>query len=351
MKRDRDYSTHITWTYDLNKDLYKCYKDTNKSIYGHATRMKDLWDKRHSMLAHLTSKHLTTQATRVIKKKLIPEVTEDDITCNKTDQNDNQICERLEPHNQTTENIPQNSEHLEVDNQTIETSENIPLPTLEPVTDSDKLMEMIKMIKPDWMENYNRYLEIEITNHNFLTKKDRRIDDLEILAANRIMDEVILTEVENINLWKINVMQYTTAITLLARHGRLREKKNVRTKRKTPGWILNIENRINAIRRKISHVTLILKCIDVNNMTRKQSNIRRKLKRMYGASRLEEVEANLKHELAVESKKLRDKKIIAERQRINTLFNTNTKSVFREFRKDKKIDVAEPPPKEAVKQF
>ena len=207
-------------------------------------------------------------------------------------------------------------------------------------------MEMIKMIKPDWIENYHRYLETEITNRNFLTKKDRRIDDLEILAANRIMDEVILTEGENINLWKINVMQYTTAITLLARHGRLREKKNVRAKRKTPGWILNIENRINAIRRKISHVTLILKCVDVNNMTRKQSNIRRKLKRMYGsvrASRLEEVEANLKHELAVESKKLREKKIIAERQRINTLFNINTKSVFREFRKDKKIDVAEPP--------
>ena len=215
-------------------------------------------------------------------------------------------------------------------------------------------MEMIKMIKPDWIENYHRYLETEITNRNFLTKKDRRIDDLEILAANRIMDEVILTEGENINLWKINVMQYTTAITLLARHGRLREKKNVRAKRKTPGWILNTENRINAIRRKISHVTLILKCVDVNNMTRKQSNIRRKLKRMYGsirASRLEEVEANLEHELAVESKKLRDKKIIAERQRINTLFNINTKSVFREFRKDKKIDVAEPPPKEEVKQF
>ena len=200
VKRDRDYSTHITWTYDLNKDLYKCYKDADKSIYGHATRMKDLWDKRHPTLAHLTSKHLTTQATRVIKKKLIPEVTEDDITCNKTDQNDDQICERLEPHNQTTEDIPQNIEHLEVDNQTIETSENIPLPALEPVTVSDELMEMIKMIKPDW-------------------------------------------------------------------------------------------------------------------------------------------------------KKLRDKKIIAERQRINTLFNINTKSVFREFRKDKKIDVTEPPPKEAVKQF
>ena len=49
-------------------------------------------------------------------------------------------------------------------------------------------------------------------------------------------------------------MQYVTAITLLAKHGKLREKKE----NETPEWILNIENKINAIRRKLSHVNLIL---------------------------------------------------------------------------------------------
>ena len=48
------------------------------------------------------------------------------------------------------------------------------------------------------------------------------------------MEEIIQSD-EDINLWQINVMQYTMAITLLASHGKLREKKNAREKRKTPG--------------------------------------------------------------------------------------------------------------------
>ena len=40
------------------------------------------------------------------------------------------------------------------------------------------------------------------------------------------------------------------------------------------------------------------------------------------------VQANLKHELKVQARILHDKKLIAERQRINTLFNTSAKLVY-----------------------
>ena len=116
------------------------------------------------------------------------------------------------------------------------------------------------------------------------------------------MEEIIQND-ESIDLWKINVMQYTTAITLLARHGKLREKKNTRKEKKTPGWISNFENKINAIRRKLSHVTLILNCKDHRNLTQKQLNIRRKLQKMYGSvktTRLKEIKAQLTHELRVQ---------------------------------------------------
>ena len=111
------------------------------------------------------------------------------------------------------------------------------------------------------------------------------------------MEEIIEKD-KNVTLWKINVMQYTTAVTLLARHGKLRQKKNDRPKKKTPGWISNFENKINAIRRKLSHVTLILNY--KGKLTRKQQNIKRKLKRMYGSvktRRMEEIKAQLTHEL------------------------------------------------------
>ena len=71
------------------------------------------------------------------------------------------------------------------------------------------------------------------------------------------MEEKIEEHGDNISLWHINVMQYTTAITLLERHGKLREKRSRKVERKKPGWMINITNRITAIRQKISPVNLI----------------------------------------------------------------------------------------------
>ena len=165
---------------------------------------------------------------------------------------------------------------------------------------------------------------------------------MKMIWKERMPEYAHLTYDESIDLWKINVMQYTTAITLLARHGKLREKKNMWKEKITPGWISNFENKINAIRRKLSHVTLILYCKDHRNLTQKQLNIRRKLQKMYGnvkTTRFQEIKAQLTHELRVQSKILRDKKKIHERQHINSVFNSSEKIVYREFWKDVKVDV------------
>ena len=71
----------------------------------------------------------------------------------------------------------------------------------------------------------------------------------------------------------------------------------------------NFENKINAIRRKLSHVTLILNC--KGKLMQKQQNIKRKLKKMHGSvktNRVHEIKAQLTHELKVQSKVLRDKR-------------------------------------------
>ena len=39
------------------------------------------------------------------------------------------------------------------------------------------------------------------------------------------MDQIIKETGDSISLWDINVMQYTTAITLISQHSKLREKK------------------------------------------------------------------------------------------------------------------------------
>ena len=60
--RNRDYSHHITWTHELNKDLYGCSKEADKSVYGYSGRLKKLWDVHHPKHSNHTAKHLATQA-------------------------------------------------------------------------------------------------------------------------------------------------------------------------------------------------------------------------------------------------------------------------------------------------
>ena len=126
--------------------------------------------------------------------------------------------------------------------------------------DEEALAEMIETIKLAWIGNYEQYIKVEVQERKYITRKDRKIDDIEIEAANRIMEEKIRELGDNISLWHINVMQYTTAITLPERDGKLLEKRSRKVERKEPGWMINITNRITAIRRKISYVNLILKC-------------------------------------------------------------------------------------------
>ena len=41
VRRKRDYNTHTTWTYELNKDLYHCHMEADKSVYGYSGRLRN----------------------------------------------------------------------------------------------------------------------------------------------------------------------------------------------------------------------------------------------------------------------------------------------------------------------
>ena len=62
----------------------------------------------------------------------------------------------------------------------------------------------------------------------------------------RVVDIIVSEEIEkieqqhNMNLWTLNVIYYTTAITFLEHEGELREiKKRIQTREK-PGWQIRI---------------------------------------------------------------------------------------------------------------
>ena len=109
MRPNRDYTKHLTWTYEMNKNLYDIYNEAKREGKGYMRRVKDIWDKSYPKHNDLTSKHLREQIMRVINKCLIREtglVVESDRAMTRNSEQDNESAET------STENI----ENIEINN-------------------------------------------------------------------------------------------------------------------------------------------------------------------------------------------------------------------------------------------
>ena len=131
------------------------------------------------------------------------------------------------------------------------------------------------------------------------------------------MDEIVEERMAEIlerhgnNLWTLNVIYYTTAITLIEKEGKLREVKKRSGNEVKPGWEIRIESRIEALRRKLSYTYVLIECNKNQQHTKNQKKIRRRIEKQYGettTSKLEQIQNHLKQELKVESEKLRKRK-------------------------------------------
>ena len=73
-RRNRDYTKHFEWTYELNRDVDRCYTQAKSDPrIGHMKRLKKNWDELHPNSTHFNEKQLRQQATFVEFKYLILE--------------------------------------------------------------------------------------------------------------------------------------------------------------------------------------------------------------------------------------------------------------------------------------
>ena len=72
----------------------------------------------------------------------------------------------------------------------------------------------------------------------------------------------------------LNVIYYTTAITLLEHEGKFREIRKKPGNKDKPGWQIRIESRIQAIREKLSYTTILIECNKKQQFTKHQRNIK-----------------------------------------------------------------------------
>ena len=260
--RNRDYSSHIEWSYELNCDVFDCYKKAKSDPrIGYMKRLKSHWDELHPEYNHLNEKQLRQQATFVEKRKTVLSVNLETTAVEETAQNIG------EGHNleYTGENI-QNNTYVEKH--------------VDEVLLSD--------VKTRFLTHYNKYDKLLISEREYNSNVVYNISTDEWNAINRVIKEHLDLFKDPASLWNINVIQYSAVITLLERHNLLRERKNITTEKPVPNWQKHADEKVRNMQRKIAHINVILEC-DKNNirLTKNQEKICKKLKRNYGNTKQE----------------------------------------------------------------
>ena len=150
------------------------------------------------------------------------------------------------------------------------------------LNEEDRLLK--EQLRDTWKKNFDKYLGTDINMREYSTRS-KPLPDQKLL---QILDQIISEVMDNIktsygmDYWITNVIYYSTAVTILEKEGRLREKKRRPKTNEMPGWKICLETRIQAIRRKLSHTYILQECLDTQQYTRRQNVIKRKTEKWYG---------------------------------------------------------------------
>ena len=190
-QRKRDYTNGFTWTYELNQDVFQCYKKAreNPSI-GYMKRLKLYWDDMHPELQHFNEKQLRQQASFVEKKGLTLE-------------------SNLRTDISNTESIPEIDEHPEeIVHFDLESRE---IPHIDEPIDQDLFNE----IDNKFLHYFDIYKNVPLAQRNYLTPVTYAIKKGEWDVMNSVIHDFISSKLDEMNLWNLNVIQYASVITLL----------------------------------------------------------------------------------------------------------------------------------------
>ena len=179
MRPNRDYTKHLTWTYEMNKNLYDIYNEAKQEGRGYMQRMKDIWDKTYPKHNDLTSKHLREQVMRVINKRLIREtglVVESDRPTTRNSEQDHESAETSTENIENTEiNNTNNDIHIEIQ------QEGETTPGIE--------TEDYCNLKQLYLKNFNNRKNCKLNERPYSTRIDRGIRNDKIQLINSIITE------------------------------------------------------------------------------------------------------------------------------------------------------------------
>ena len=337
-RRNRDYSTLFNWTYDLKRDVYRCYLTAKEDpIIGYMKRPKEKWDEIHPEYSFRSDKNLRDQASRIEKNKDVM----DTEYVNFRSNNNSEVDEQTDYSNNCSENV--NNSH----SGSYEESQ----PTLEPLTIIQQ--EGVQSIRPLFERNYVTINRQSINERTFSTKIMKHPSD-DVLKVIDQLAKRKLSQIENPNYLDINVLLYTAAVTTKEYLNDLKENYTEKSpKAKVPQWITNIEAKILLLRRTIGHLKTIISCKKTAIFTNHQKNLKERYYKKYGNTKLYTLKFKLtvlKHNLCATSSKLKYQQKRFNQKLINRKFCVNPKAVYRDFKGDN-ISTVKLPTKETTETY
>ena len=150
--------------------------------------------------------------------------------------------------------------------------------------------ELFDRIKEKWGNYFQNYKEMDLENREFTTLISRNLSNIQWTITNEIVDKHLkdISEVREADLWDLNVCYYVSAVTLLDCNGLLNQKEIKR--REKPGWLIQAESEIDAIRKHLSRIDVVLKCREKKQFTKRQINIERQVWKRFGRTTKENLE-------------------------------------------------------------
>ena len=138
-----------------------------------------------------------------------------------------------------------------------------------------------KQLKEICFTNFNKFKSCKLEERRYRTKIDRKISAEDLAIVDMIVEDKLdeMTKGNGISLWDINVIHYSAAITILEQQGKLKENRSFDQHNDKPGWQVQLEQKIEAIRKRLAFIDVILKCEQEGKFTKHQWTIEQKLKK------------------------------------------------------------------------
>ena len=252
----------------MNKELCLMYLRSKPEEKGYQKRLKSIWDENYEEYKNLTPRHTAEEVRNIKKKNLLSKIERQLIEIqfkvsgelvtsgepiqsreyNTPRQHETQVEQKASENN----NVPGEQNILEEHEPSEEHNEKGEFEHFPGVEEPSQLNQnqlnsseqahrgqvgLKEEFTTMWRNNFEKYIKLELQEREFCTKvTPPPSQDLFNIVQEIISAEIpIIEENYEMNLWTINVIYYSTAVTILEKEGKLRKTKQGQKVKEKPG--------------------------------------------------------------------------------------------------------------------